>query len=313
MVSDEEVERHLATVRGLSKPGQPLGPDAATATINNPAWWIDREPTPSRDRLHRRLLSQAREAQSGVKQQRRAIVLAGPPGAGKSGIRGKVLLGELGDFLVIDADDFKSRLLREAQSDGSYDSWLMPANVRELAEEGHRFYPLELAALVHEESSYLAKALRSDAIEAGDNIVIDAVLADADKAVELGRQLAGAGYAVWVIDVEVSRQVSEERIRKRWRESYIDACAGADPLGGRWVPSEYAKEVFDGPAGMSRPAHAARRLADECLAVRLYRMYSTEYDADELVVAMIRTDPDGPLVEAAEDVVMSTSVGSNPL
>jgi len=73
-------------------------------------------------------------------------------------------------------------------------------------EYSHRFYPLELAALVHEEPSYLAKALRSDAIEAGDNIVIDAVLSDADKAVALGSQLAEAGYEVWVIDVEVSRQ-----------------------------------------------------------------------------------------------------------
>ncbi|MGB3055470.1 MAG: zeta toxin family protein [Acidimicrobiales bacterium] len=312
MVSDEQVERHLETVRGLSKVGRPLAPNAATATIDNPTWWIDGEPTPSRDRLHRRLLSQAREARPGVKQQRRAIVLAGPPGAGKGWIRGKLLGADGDDFLVIDADDFKGALLREALSDGSYDSWLMPDEVRELGRNGHQFYPLELAALVHEESSYLAKALRSDAIEAGDNIVIDAVLADSDKAVALGEQLAGAGYEVWVIDVEVSRDVSEERIRQRWRSAYLDACAGRDPLGGRWVPSEYASEVFDGPAGLSRPAHAARRLADECTAVRLYRMYNTEHAADAPVLTLVRVNAGGPLVELDEDADIATAVRSSP-
>ncbi len=69
MVSDA-VARHMDTVRELSKPGQALAPNAATATTNNPAWWIDGEVTPSRLRLHRRLLEEARNAAPDVEQNR---------------------------------------------------------------------------------------------------------------------------------------------------------------------------------------------------------------------------------------------------
>jgi hypothetical protein len=90
---------------------------------------------------------------------------------------------------VIDADEFKRSLLREAFMDGSYDEWLVPAAIREHEAEGERFHPLELASLVHEESSYLAKSLRADAIAAGDKIVIDTVLSNEADALALGQRL----------------------------------------------------------------------------------------------------------------------------
>src|SRR5699024_4005932 len=55
-------------------------------------------------------------------------------------------------------------LLREALADGSYEVWIKPDAVRDLEAQGERFFPLELAALVHEESSMLAAALREDLI-----------------------------------------------------------------------------------------------------------------------------------------------------
>lgn len=274
MVSDA-VARHMETVRELSKPGQALAPNAATATMNNPAWWIDGEATPSRRRLHARLLQEARDAAPDVEQQRRAIVLAGPPGAGKSTVLADVLGEHRGKYLVIDADEFKRSLLREAQADGSYDQWLMPAAIREREAAGERFYPLELASLVHEESSYLAKSLRGDAIAAGDNIVIDTVLSNEVDAVALGQRLNEAGYDVRVIDVEVPYELSEERIRGRWEHAYTTALEGGDSLGGRWVPSEYARDVFNGPGGSSKPEAAARSLAEQCPAVGRYRVFRT--------------------------------------
>lgn len=273
MVSDA-VARHMDTVRELSKPGQALAPNAATATTNNPAWWIDGEVTPSRRRLHTRLLEEARDAAPDVELQRRAIVLAGPPGAGKSTVLADVLGERRGKYLVIDADEFKRSLLREAQADGSYDQWLVPDAIREREAQGERFYPLELASLVHEESSYLAKSLRGDAIATGDNIVIDTVLSDRGDALALGRRLYEAGYDVDVIDVEVPFELSEERIRSRWEQAYTAALEG-DDLGGRWVPSEYARGVFDGPGGKSKPEAAARALAEQCPAVARYRVYRT--------------------------------------
>ncbi len=209
----------MDTVRELSKPGQALSKDAPTATTNNPAWWVGGEPTLARDLLHERLIDEARAAAPDVEQQYRAIVLAGPPGAGKSTVLADVLGEHRGKYLVIDADEFKRSLLREAQQDGSYDTWLMPDAIREREAQGERFYPLELASLVHEESSYLAKSLRADAIAAGDNIVIDTVLSNEADALALGQRLAAAGYDVRVIDVEVPYELSEERIRGRWEHA----------------------------------------------------------------------------------------------
>lgn len=265
----------MDTVRELSKAGQVLAPGASTATVNNPKWWIGGEVTPSRLRLHTRLLDDVRSGLPDLQQDRKAIVLAGPPGAGKSTVLKEVLGDRRDEYLVIDADEFKRSLLIEAKADGSYDDFLVPTEIREREKAGETFYPLELASLVHEESSYLARALRTDAIATGDNIVIDAVLSDVDDALALGHQLEKAGYDVEVIDVEVPYEVSESRIRGRWKGAYEEALAGGDGLGGRWVPSEYARGVFDGPDGKSRPEAAAGNLAEQCPAVLRYRVYRT--------------------------------------
>ncbi|WP_260465157.1 zeta toxin family protein, partial [Arachnia propionica] len=83
-----------------------------------------------------------------VRQERRAVVLAGPPGAGKSTTLQRVLQEEVAGFVHVDADEFKSLLLHEAVADGSYESWLKPARVKELETQGERFFPLDLATLV---------------------------------------------------------------------------------------------------------------------------------------------------------------------
>jgi predicted ABC-type ATPase len=226
--------------------------------------------------VHERLLEQARAEAPNLEQQRRAIVLAGPPGAGTSTVLDDVPGGDhRGQYLVIDADEFTRYLLHEAMADGSYDTWLLPKEIRAHQEQGEQFYPLELASLVHEESAYLAKALRADAIEASDNIVIDTVLSNETDALRLGQTLHAAGYDVQVVDVEVPYELSAQRIRSRWQHAYTTALAGGDPLGGRWVPSEYARDVFDGPGGQSRPEAAARALAEQCPAVSRYQVFRT--------------------------------------
>ncbi|GAA1289364.1 zeta toxin family protein [Brachybacterium alimentarium] len=128
---------------------------------------------------------------------------------------------------------------------------------------------------MHQESSYLSKALRARAIAAGDNIIVDTVLAGEGSAITLGDQLAQAGYMVQVVDVEVPFALSEQRIRSRWKRSMWPLSKGGEGLGGRWVPSEYARDVFSGPEGHSKPEHTARLLAERCPAVADYRVYRT--------------------------------------
>lgn len=277
----------MDTVRELSQPGQALAPNAATSTLNNTAWWIDREPTPARDRLHRRLLEEARSRAPELEQQRQAIVLAGPPGAGKSTVLNGVLGDQRAKYLVIDADEFKRSLLLQAKADGSYDQWLMPDAIREREAQGEKFYPLELASLVHEESSYLAKSLRADAIANGDNIVLDTVLSNEDDALALGQRLEAAGYSIRVIDVEVPYEVSEERIVLRWSEAIADAEAGKDPLGGRWVPSAYARPLFDTDHGRARSQDIAAKLAENP-AVTRYERHFTSLEEHHAAIAESR-------------------------
>lgn len=251
--------------------------------MRNRAWWVGAAATPARRRLHDRFIAETRAGTAEVQQGRQAIVLAGPPGAGKTTVLDGLLGERRTSFLVVDADEFKRQLLREALADGSYERWLMPAEVRALQQQGERFFPLELAALVHEESARLAQALRSDAIAVGDDLVIDTVLGKHADALALGRQLDAVGYRVHVIDVEVPYEVSEARIRARWIQAYEAALAGGDPLGGRWVPSDYARTVFDGPGGRSRPEAAARALAEQCPAVTRYQVFRSTADAPPLL------------------------------
>jgi len=144
---------HAASLQAFSRPGGPLSADSPHATINNPRWFLRRRgrPTalPIRRALHRQLLASWR-ANAEVASDKRAIVLAGPPGAGKSTVL-RTLLNATGtpadQWRVINSDDFKDLILRATREDGSYDE-LVPPAVAERQAAGERFWPRELAALV---------------------------------------------------------------------------------------------------------------------------------------------------------------------
>ncbi len=202
--------------------GGVLEKDAPTATINNREWFRSNgSPRPERRALHDQLYAEVRAQFPEARQDARALVLAGPPGAGKGSVAEKVLGEEISQFVNVDADEFKKLLLREAIADGSYESAIKPLEVREMEGTGETFYPLELASLVHTESSRLAAALREDLIAEKTNVVVDTVLGDETSADGLAEQLTRAGYEVTVIDVEVPylcrRTASKCVGRKPWR------------------------------------------------------------------------------------------------
>lgn len=234
-MSPEERQRHIDLVRGLSMSGGVLEKDAPTATINNREWFRSNgSPRPERRALHDQLYAEVRAQFPEARQDARALVLAGPPGAGKGSVAEKVLGADISQFVNVDADEFKKLLLREAIADGSYESAIKPVEVRDMEATGETFYPLELASLVHTESSRLAAALREDLIAEKTNVVVDTVLGDERSADGLADQLTRAGYEVTVIDVEVPYLVSEDRIKMRWQEAMAEAEAGkAGALGGR--------------------------------------------------------------------------------
>lgn len=301
MTSEDVLDAHRETVRAFARPDGPLGQNSPNASIQNPDWFVGgnvQYARPERLDLHERLLQEHRDEHPGVRQDRRAIVLAGPPGAGKSTHLTQRLGLEKSRWLRIDADDFKVKLLEAAQADGSFEGFLKPQAVAEREAAGEKFYPLELASLVHEESSHLAKLARERALLDGTNVVVDSVLSNPQKAEILGWQLEAAGYTVEVLDVEVPFEVSEAGIRSRWRQEYSIAMSGDESLGGRWVPSQYARDVFDPATGRARSQESAERLATTCDSVLTYRRYWREAEnaPSNIEVDKVRLNPGGQLM-----------------
>lgn len=314
MADSEVIEQHRQSVSDLSAPGKALARDSANVTVRNPAWFTEVEPgtwvaTAERQQLHDRLKNEFLAAVPEIRSDRRALILAGPPGAGKSTLLGQVLESNLAHYIVIDSDEFKEALLRVAQDDGSYESWIKPQTVKDLENQGEEFFPMDLATLVHEESSILAAQLRSDCIELGFNLVVDKVLSSLKPAQELVRELDAARYSVQIIEAYVPLEVSEQRITERWEESHEASLDGEDDLGARWVPYEFARDVFQGPGDKSKPEAVAQQLADECPAVRRYRVYRTTGELRDdgsqgygrLTKDFRRAERGAPLVESELD------------
>lgn len=322
----EEQSSHINLVRELSLPGGPLDKEGAHATLSNPEWFrADGRPRAGRRALHSRLRAEVAELSGEPGQERKALVLAGPPGAGKGRVADSVLGADRDKYVNVDADEFKKLLLREAISDGSYETWIVPQAVRDLEAEGERFYPLELASLVHEESSMLAVQLREELIDSGSNLIVDTVLASDGSAQRLGELFTSAGYEVTLIDVEVPFEVSADRIEQRWQSAMRDAEAGVTgALGGRWVPSTYARPLFETTHGRSRSQDVASRLAENCVSVMRYERHFTsraEHEASQreargakpvLELRMTRAQIGAPLIDAKLAATLNRAAIARP-
>lgn len=333
-LSDDVVAQHMRLVRAMSRENEPLSSRGSTATVRNPRWYTPQgQATPRRNALHEELVALAiarspgttagipEGAQPPGENERapligasdgrpRAVVMAGPPGAGKSTVRAQLLGAEADAWMVIDADAFKDALIDRALEDGSYDAWIKPEAVRTLEAGGERFFPLEMSALLQAESGQLAQLQRNQAVAAGRDILIDTVLWNQTHARGIGAQLQAAGYAISVVDVEVPYELSMARVMARWEATYREAMAGRDERGGRWVPSEYARVVYGGPSGTRGPSlceATARELAQTCPAVVSYRLFRAQLPRDvdpatalaipaRLETAMIRERDGGPLI-----------------
>jgi hypothetical protein len=87
---ENRFQRHKAQVARLSQPGGALT-TSPHATTNNPDWYDPLGLTEERRATHHQLLSRSQDAAPDVGHGRQAIILAGPPGAGKGTIRQQVI------------------------------------------------------------------------------------------------------------------------------------------------------------------------------------------------------------------------------
>lgn len=284
MADKLEISEHLKTIAQLNEPGEVLANDSPFISVRNTDWFEEVAPDTwkaigERDLLHRRLVDEELRVSGNAKAERQAIVLAGAPGAGKSSLLRDLLGGHENDYVVIDADKFKKKLMREALEDGTYDSFFKPPEVRKREELGEQFFPMDMASLVHEESSMLSEKLRAACLARGLNAVIDKVLASEESAQKLAAQLQEAGYEIQVVEAYAPQDVSEERIVERWQKQQETSLDGDDYLGARWVPEEFTEMVFDAPGHRSRPAVVAQIFARNCPSVLSYKVFHTAPEA----------------------------------
>lgn len=326
MVTDEQVARHRDHLTALSVDGEPLSATCPHATTRNPVWFSPAtgRATPERMELHRAILTSALEQTAHVPKDHQAIVLAGPPGAGKTRVLEEVLSrsrdgaqADPANWRTLNSDDFKDDLLDHAIADGSYETFLKAPVIRDLEAAGEKFYPRELAALVHGESSFLMRQATAQALALGQNIVIDGTLSRSTRAHQMLEELARAGYEVSVVDVEAPREVTQERVAARWRHDYLAVESGTATgptatLGGRWVPTSFSGALYGaGRDDRSVCEDVAAEVAARHQVVRQFDLYRvTGVDASPTHVARRGRVGDSDLLDAATYAAQSVGAPS---
>ncbi|WP_249405560.1 zeta toxin family protein [Stenotrophomonas sp. CFBP 13718] len=169
----------------------------------------------------------------------KAIILAGQPGAGKSGVARAAIRELAGDAIPIDPD-----ALREMHRD---------------APQLFQQHPYTWSGYTHNDASQWAKELRSTAIEGRRNVILDTTLGNGDSAVDLILDLQTKGYEVEIRAVVAHRLESELGVDRRFTEDL-------DNQGfGRYVPEDVRKHVYE-----ALPGNLDKVQAETGVQIRLY-------------------------------------------
>lgn len=242
--------------------------------------------SPDRAAFRAEVIERYREIQQDVAADGlAAIMMAGPPGAGKSTARAH---RNVAGWRVLDADIIKTFLIERAVQDGIYTELLhLPLP------DGRTVMPGELAPLVHQESTELLDALRADCMRDGENIMIDGTLTWRPErgpgyGAILMDELARAGYGdVEIIDVEVPKHVAIDRALTRWWNDRVSSDANS--FGGRYVPPAAIEAVYLPGGGTKSQLNADEAFA--CPAANeIDHLVLTVRDQNSMVIRQLVKD-----------------------
>lgn len=231
--TSESVEKRGARVNRVMGRNLHLGTDN-TKTIAYGVW------TPERDAIHRQIVDEIYARASDVPNQGRAIIAAGPPGAGKTTTLRDHAGIDLDSYLTLNPDDMKEELARRG---------LIPA-----VPDEPDLSPMERSTLVHAESVRLAQLLADRAYRDRKNVIWDITMSSRKSTAGHLSRLRDAGYGhVATVLVDVPYDVSLKRITSRYAEGVEDYRNGVGQ-GGRLLPTRALDNLF-----MSSDRSYARR------------------------------------------------------
>lgn len=180
---------------------------------------------------------------------KKVIISAGLPGAGKTTVLSQIDSINLDDYCTVNADDIKEEMIKRG----------MVPEVRGLT-------PLECAGLIHEESSELADILQKRFVAEGKNIIYDTTSKSIDSVKgRLDVFLKGSYKAkdITMVFVDITLDTSRERAYNRYKSGINKYINEESSLGGRYVPESVfnkCKPTEDGYASINKQVFTAIKM-----------------------------------------------------
>ncbi len=167
-----------------------------------------------------------------VPNEGEAVFSGGLGGAGKGTVLKSAESGvDPERFFTIDPDKIKEAMARRG---------MIPT-----VEGFEDLSPMELSALIHEESSHLASRLALRATAERKNVVFDITMSSQHSVEKRLLLLRDAGYEkVDMIFVDIPVETSVDRALARWERGLADYLKG-EGEGGRYVPPEIIRAQAD--------------------------------------------------------------------
>lgn len=248
----DERWRALNRAAGTGAPLDANGPNASIAADVTPATL-----SPSRQRLHRRLVEEWLDTLEGASDDGEALLFGGFPGAGKSTIcahhLGESRLASQVSYSVLDPDNFKLALLVAEPP-------LVPPDLTEHGLDPATMRLGELATLVHRESLLLTQLALERVAVRGLNVIVGTTLASYSRGLQLANLLLS--YRTGILVVDVASDQAQRSIRDRWRHGILTG-AGTD---ARFLPESVIDAQRDA-TGRTRALGVAERLVRDANAV----------------------------------------------
>lgn len=168
--------------------------------------------TPERQKLHDSIKAKTLDRVPRVPDDEKpiAVLMMGAPASGKSTLAKRIPEAR---FVRVDPDGIKEKLPEYHEA--------MAGNAK------------NAAAMVHEESSHLAKQIREEAISGRKNLLVDGTGKNAETYGALIKRLQGEGYHVRVMMAHLDKDEGMRRMKAR-----------AD-VTGRYVPDEFVNEAYE--------------------------------------------------------------------